>query len=74
MKKTLIILSLYMLNSCSHTVTIEPNKTYKIYDKVPTDNGYCDVYWFDEYKLRKNRVKCDSCYIGQKIGEGGLKL
>lgn len=74
MKKTLIILALYGLNSCSHSVTIEPNKMYKVYDKIQVENGYCDVYWFDEYKLRKNRIKCDSCYIGQKIGEGGLKL
>lgn len=47
---------------------------YKVYDKLPISNGYCKVYWFDQYKLRVNVVKCDSCYIGQKIGEGGLKL
>jgi hypothetical protein len=72
MNKVMIIVSLIVLDSC--TLTIEPQKRYKILDKVPIENGYCDIYWFDEYKIRKNTIKCESCFIGQKIGEDGIKL
>lgn len=74
MKKALIFILTLTLNSCSMNVTVESNRMYKVIEKIPMKNGYCKIYWFDEYKLRKNFVKCDSCYIGQKIGDGGLKL
>jgi hypothetical protein len=72
--KTVAIYAAIMLNSCNVGVRNEVSKKYTVLEKIPIDDGECVIYWIDHYRLRSNKIKCDSCFIGQKIGEGGLKI